>query len=117
MTAQTLEINGVRVLELAAEGPKVRNATDLISLVFEHDVSLVAIPAGRLDEDFFKLSTGVAGEIVQKFANYRLRLAILGDISAHVAQSNALRGFVVEANRNHQLWFLEDLEALAARLR
>jgi hypothetical protein len=117
MTAQTLELNGVHVLELPAEGPRLRDAIDLITLAAEHQADLVAIPAGRLDEAFFKLATGVAGEIVQKFANYRLRLAILGDISAQVAESKALRGFVIEANRGQQLWFLEDREALAARLR
>ncbi|WNG17826.1 DUF4180 domain-containing protein [Cystobacter fuscus] len=117
MTAHTFELNGVRVLELPAEGPRLREALELIALASEHQADLVAIPAGRLDEDFFKLASGVAGELVQKFVNYRLRLAILGDISARVAESNALRGFVIEANRGQQLWFLEDREALAARLR
>jgi hypothetical protein len=42
---------------------------------------LVIIPAQRLDPDFFRLRTGVAGEFVQKFVTYRLRLAVVGNVS------------------------------------
>ncbi|WP_224247475.1 DUF4180 domain-containing protein [Hyalangium gracile] len=116
MSAQTLELHGVRILELQAEGPQVRDASELISLAWEHQVDLIAIPTARLEETFFKLATGLAGDLVQKFVNYRLRLAILGDISAQVENSKALRGFVYEANQGAHLWFLKDREALVARL-
>ncbi|MCP3135928.1 DUF4180 domain-containing protein [Pyxidicoccus xibeiensis] len=116
MTFHTQELGGIRVLELPAEGPRVEHPTDLISLAFEHRAELLAIPVERLGETFFKLASGLAGELVQKFVNYRIRLAILGDISAHVESSKALRSFVYESNRGSHLWFLEDREALAARL-
>jgi len=32
-------------------------------------------------ESFFMLSSGLAGEILQKFVNYRLKVAIVGDYS------------------------------------
>jgi len=69
-----------------------------------------------LADDFFDLSTRLAGEFVQKFVNYGVALAIVGDISAHVAASTALRDSVTESNRGRHLWFAGDLEALAARL-
>lgn len=116
MTAQTRNLGSVRVLELPAEGPLVRDSSELISLAWEHQATLVAIPAERLGDAFFQLSTGMAGELVQKFANYRIRLAILGDISGHLASSNALRSFVYESNLGSHLWFVEDREALEARL-
>jgi hypothetical protein len=49
--------------------------------------------------------------------NYRLRLAVLGDISRHVAESTALRDFVYESNQGNQLWFLGGVEELDERLR
>ncbi|MFY0530193.1 DUF4180 domain-containing protein [Archangium gephyra] len=116
MTGRTLEVNGVRILELSPEGPRVRDAAELLSLAWEHEATLVAIPAERLGEAFFKLATGVAGELAQKFVNYRMRLAILGDISAQVANSKALHSFVYESNRGASLWFVKDREALVARL-
>jgi hypothetical protein len=58
----------------------------------------------------------VAGEVVQKFVNYRLRLAIVGDLTTHLAVSAALRDFVRESNRGRQLWFVADDAELDARL-
>lgn len=110
------EVQGVSILELPSEGPPIQDAIDLISLAWEHQATLVAIPAERLGEAFFKLASGVAGEFVQKFVNYRMRLAVLGDISAYVADSRALRSFVYESNQGVDLWFVENREALAARL-
>ncbi|KFE72168.1 hypothetical protein DB31_0429 [Hyalangium minutum] len=111
-----MELEGIRILELPEDGPVVQDASSLLSLAFEHQADMMTIPAARLGESFFKLATGVAGELVQKFTTYRIRLTILGDISAQVANSNALRSFVYEANKGSQLWFLENREALVERL-
>lgn len=58
----------------------------------------------------------LAGEIVQKFVYYRLNLAVVGDVSAHVEASTALRDFVREANRGRHLWFVGTAEEFAERL-
>ncbi|SEG99817.1 protein of unknown function [Nonomuraea solani] len=94
---------------------ETRDVTDLIAEAWQHGASWVAVPAGRLPGDFFTLRTGVAGEIAQKFANYRIGLAIVGKVSQHTAKSSALSAWVLEANRGGQLWFVEDLAELAAR--
>ena len=93
-----------------------QDALDLIGDAFGQRAQWVAIPAERLDDDFWRLSTRVAGEIVQKFANYRLGVAVLGDISEHVAASSSLRDWVREANRGSHIWFVADLEELKRRL-
>ncbi|MGW0765687.1 DUF4180 domain-containing protein [Streptomyces sp. NPDC002676] len=120
MTTQTIDTrHGVRVLACAPEGPALDGesaALDLIGDAFGQEAHLVAVPVERIAEDFFRLRSGVAGAVVQKFANYRLRLAVLGDISGHVAQSDALRDFVYECNQGDQLWFLADLAELDERL-
>ena len=89
---------------------------DLIGQAMSDGAELVVIPALRLTDEFFSLRTGVAGTIVQKFVNYRMRLAIVGDISAHVAGSTALRDFVAETNRGRQLWFTPTFADLEKRL-
>jgi hypothetical protein len=53
--------------------------------------------------------------VVQKLANYRLRLAVLGDVTAHTSASDALRDWVREANRGGQVWFVADTGELAER--
>ncbi|MET8246450.1 DUF4180 domain-containing protein [Streptomyces sp. NPDC005202] len=120
MTSDELvDLHGVRVLRCAPDGPPLDGesaALDLIGEAMGRDAELVAVPAERVPDAFFRLRSGVAGAIVQKFANYRLRLAVVGDISHQVEGSSALRDFVYESNGGNQLWFLADGETLDARL-
>ncbi|MEH1014016.1 DUF4180 domain-containing protein [Micromonospora sp. CPCC 206060] len=110
---------GVPVLVCDPDGPLVatmQDALDLIGAAFL-GAEVVAVPAERLDERFFSLGTQFAGEIMQKFVNYRLRLVVIGDISRHLTASAALRALVHESNRADHVWFVPDLDALDARLR
>ncbi|MEU6969455.1 DUF4180 domain-containing protein [Kitasatospora aureofaciens] len=112
------ELSGVKVLVCDPAGPAittVQDALDLIGATYD-GAELVAVPADRLDDTFFVLSTGFAGEVMQKFVNYHVRLVVLGDISRHLEASSALRSLVVESNRGSHIWFLADTDALAARL-
>ncbi|MFF9641827.1 DUF4180 domain-containing protein [Kitasatospora aureofaciens] len=112
------ELNGVKVLVCDPAGPAITTAQDALDLIgATYDgAELVAVPADRLDDTFFVLSTGFAGEVMQKFVNYHVRLVVLGDISRHLEASSALRSLVAESNRGSHIWFLADTDALAARL-
>ena len=110
---------GVAVLVCDPDGPPIateRDALDLIGAAFL-GATVVAVPAERLDPGFFTLGTRFAGEVMQKFVNYRLRLAIVGDITDHMERRGARRALGAEANRHDQVWFVPDLDALDARLR
>ncbi|MFI6265699.1 DUF4180 domain-containing protein [Micromonospora sp. NPDC051006] len=121
MTTDTLrDVHGVPVLDCAEDGPVLRDgdaALDVIGDALGRGAELVVLPVSRLGDDFFQLRSGVAGEIVQKFVNYRLQLAVVGDIAARLAASPALSDFVTEANRGRQLWFLATRAELDGRLR
>ncbi|MFJ9705113.1 DUF4180 domain-containing protein [Streptomyces sp. NPDC101234] len=119
-TATLVTLHTTRVLRCAPEGPALDGesaALDLVGDAMGQDAELVAVPAERVGDEFFRLRSGVAGAVVQKFVNYRLRLAVVGDISRHLAASSALRDFVYEANRGRHLWFVADDAELAERLR
>lgn len=106
------------VLTLDPAGPEIdspQRATDLIGEAAFSGASVIVVPVSRLGLAFFQLRTGLAGEVVQKAVNYRLQLAVIGDISKHLAASNALRDWVREANRGREIWFEPSLESLAAR--
>ena len=64
--------------------------------------------------DFFDLKTRVAGEILQKFSNYRMRLAIIGDFSAY--RSKSLNEFIRESNRTGIISFVGSLDEALIRL-
>nr|WP_272886709.1 DUF4180 domain-containing protein [Phenylobacterium aquaticum] len=107
------------VLTVSPEGPRIgseRDAADIVGQAFEQGAAWVALPVERLGPDFFRLSTRIAGEVIQKFITYRFKVAVVGDISAYVADSDALRDFVYESNRGQQVWFVADQGELARRL-
>ena len=79
---------------------------------FATGADLVVIPVARLSPDFFRLASGLAGAILQKFTNYQLRVAIVGDISAYAENSAPLRDFVRESNRRGDVRFLASLAEL-----
>jgi len=119
MKGAVLEVGGTRVLVFGADGPPIRSerdAVDLIGDTWGRDVAWAAIPAERLGDDFFLLSTRIAGEAIQKFVTYGVKLAVVGDISRHVAASTALRDFVHESNRGRHVWFVASLDELESRL-
>ncbi|OKI20124.1 DUF4180 domain-containing protein [Streptomyces sp. CB03911] len=120
MTSQELvETHGVSVLRLGQDGPALNDGSSALDLIGEAmgcQAEVVALPVERLAGEFFSLRSGVAGEVVQKFVSYRLRLVVIGDISAHVARSDALRDFVREANRGTQVWFVADQAELDEKL-
>jgi hypothetical protein len=94
-----------------------RDAVDLIAEAhYEHQAEWVVLPAELLMPEFFRLETGVAGAIAQKFVNYRMSLAIVGDVSAHEDASKPFRDWVRETNKGRHLWFVPDLAALTERL-
>lgn len=84
-----------------------QSALDLISTITYYDeCERIAIYKEAIAEDFFKLSTGLAGEILQKFVNYSKKLAIIGDFSNY--SSKALKDFMYECNKGNQIFFAEN---------
>jgi len=119
MSFSLADLAGHRALVLSPSGPLLRSeddARDLIQETFGTDIRLAVVPVGRLDPGFFELRTGVAGAFVQKLVQYRLRLVVVGDVSAQTAASDALRDWVREVNRGRDILFVDDLAALEARL-
>lgn len=113
------EIAGQRVYVYAVDGPSLaddRNLSDLVGDIFGSGARLVAIPLERLGPEFLRLSSGVAGAVLQKLVNYRFQVAVLGDVAAAVAASDPLRDFVRESNRGTTVWFVSDLRELESKL-
>ena len=84
-----------------------QSALDLIAaMYYEHGCAAAALNKEAVAEDFFRLSTGLAGDIAQKFANYHFRLALIGDFSAY--ESRSFADFMRESNRGRHLYFCRD---------
>ena len=74
----------------------------------------IALNKEALSKEFFILSTGIAGEILQKFSNYRAKFAIIGDFSSYT--SKPLRDFIYESNRGNTIFFVPDEAAAIEKL-
>ncbi len=116
MGASLTQCGSTSIYEFERIGPILCSSSDILSEVFTVGANFVLIPAERLDPRFFQLRTGVAGEIMQKFVSYGVRLAVIGDISTRTAASKPLRDLVYEMNQGTAVWFLADRKQLENRL-
>ena len=93
----------------------VQDALDVMaSANYNEDSQKLLIRKENIAEAFFDLRTKLAGEILQKYTNYRVKLAVVGDFSGY--DSKSLRDFMYECNQGKQFFFAADqaaaLEAL-----
>lgn len=91
------------------------SALDLLANVsYQTGSRKIIIDKANISEDFFKLSTGVAGDVLQKFVNYRVQLAIVGDFSGYT--SKPLRDFIYESNKGGHVCFVSSEEEAIKKL-
>lgn len=79
------------------------DALDIMGTIYCENCDRIIIPKYAFDERFFELRTKLAGDILQKFTNYGIRLAIVGDFTNE--KSKALRDFIYECNKGNQVFF------------
>lgn len=93
----------------------VQSALDLIMTAkYEAGTNLIAVDKTAVVEDFFILSKGLAGEVLQKFINYNAKIAIFGDFSKYT--SKPLKDFIYESNKGKDIFFVATKEEAIERL-
>ena len=118
MTIQTVKQNNI-VCAVINSDEKVftdaQSALDvLMTAKYDAGTKNIVIDKKLIVEDFFILSTGLAGEILQKFINYRFKLAIYGDYSRYT--SKPLRDFIRESNEGRDFSFVVPREEAVRHL-
>jgi len=86
----------------------VQDALDLMASISYNNNGCykILINKSNITEDFFELKTGLAGDVLQKYANYKVKLAIVGDFDEY--NSKSLKDFIYECNNGKQVFFLRD---------
>lgn len=93
----------------------VQSALDLMATVrYETDSFRIVLNKSMINESFFDLKTRLAGEIFQKFINYGVKMAIVGDFSAYTSKS--FQDFVYECNKGQDFFFLASEEQAIEKL-
>ena len=107
MKIETYNINDTKIAEVISEINiinSVEDGLDLLGDLYYQGFDKIVIHEKDITPDFFDLKSGIAGEILQKFSNYRVRLAIVGDFSKYTSKS--LRDFIYESNKGKQINFV-----------
>ena len=107
MRIETHTINNIKIAELISEVILINNlqdGLDLLGNIYYQDYDKLIIHKKNITADFFDLRNGIAGEILQKFSNYRVRLAIVGDYSNYTSKS--LNDFIYESNKGRHINFV-----------
>ena len=118
MIIKQLEQNGALIAQIESDEvliSDVQSALDLMATVrYETGADRMILPKAALDERFFVLSSGLAGDILQKFVNYQLIVAIVGNYSGYT--SKPLRDFIYESNNGSHVFFVSTAEEAMAKL-
>ncbi|MCL1913377.1 MAG: DUF4180 domain-containing protein [Eubacteriaceae bacterium] len=118
MTVRIVETPGGKIALINSDTPLItdgQSALDFaVNIGYEYDCHSIIVNKAAITEDFFKLSTGIAGEVAQKFVNYRYRLAIIGDFSVYT--SKPLLDYIYECNKGRHLYFVDDEAAAIKKL-
>jgi hypothetical protein len=107
MEIQVHTLNDVQIAEVSSELTiinQVEDGLDLMGSLYYQGFDRIVIYEKNITHDFFDLKTGIAGEILQKFSTYRVRLAIVGDFAKY--KSKSLNDFIFESNKRQHVSFV-----------
>ena len=103
-----------KIAEIQASGTVIHSTEDAMNLMgdlYYQGYDGLILHEEQITSAFFDLKTKMAGEILQKFSNYRFPLVLIGDFSKFPSQS--LQDFIRESNKGRQVNFVRTLpEAL-----
>ena len=118
MEINVIKINNVKIANVKSDEIliyDVQSALDLMATVrYETDCDRIIINKSVLSEKFFDLSTKLAGDVLQKYINYQIKIAIIGDFSTY--ESKSLKDFIYECNNGKDIFFLSNEEQAIEKL-
>lgn len=104
MKINSHSINDTKIAEIVSDTIVIKTSEDgldLLGNLYYQDFDKIVIQEKNITPDFFDLQNGMAGEILQKFSNYRVRLAIVGDFTPY--SSKSIKDFIYESNKKGQI--------------
>jgi len=105
------------IVEVSSDSIILKNEQDAIQImedIFAVGASKIILYKENITQEFFDLKTGLAGAILQKFVNYHIQVAFVGDFGNITSRS--LNAFISESNRGNQIFFYENLDLAIQKL-
>jgi len=108
MEKRVITEKGINIAIIHSEELLIKDSQSALDLIasthYNDNCECVILNKEAITSEFFVLSSGIAGEILQKFVNYSKRFAIIGDFSAYA--SKPLKDFIYESNRGNSVFFV-----------
>lgn len=117
MNIQVHQYDETAIAEVTSDQVLIHTPDDGLELMVDlyyQGYGEIILHEQNITPNFFDLKTGIAGEILQKFTTYRVRLAIVGDFAHY--ESKSLRDFIFESNKGKQVNFVPSVEEALGRL-
>ncbi|NQX39915.1 DUF4180 domain-containing protein [Pedobacter steynii] len=117
MNIVTHEQGAIKIAEVISDGILIGNVEDGLQLMgdlYYQGYDKIIIYETNLTPDFFDLKTRLAGEVLQKFSNYRVQLVIIGEFSKYPGKS--IRDFIYESNKGKIVNFLPTIAVAKDKL-
>lgn len=118
MTMTKIEKNGIICAVVSGDDIVITDTQSALDVLMtaKYDVGTknIIISKKLVVKDFFILSSGLAGEILQKYINYGGRIAICGDYSHYT--SKPLHDFIYESNKGKDVFFVRTQEEAIDKL-
>lgn len=119
MNIKTITENKINIAIISSNEKLITDAQSALDLImtveYETKSNRIITSKNNICEDFFILSTGIAGEILQKFINYGFKIAIYGDYSKYT--SKPLKDFIYESNSGKNIFFVNTQEEAIEKLK
>lgn len=106
------EIENKNIFEIVSDDiilNDVQDALDLMANTGSLKYRKLIIHEKNITPDFFDLNTKLAGEVLQKFTNYNVKLAIVGNFDKY--RSKSLKAFINESNSGIHINFVNDINS------
>ena len=118
MTITQIEKNGITCAIVNSDDIVITDSQSALDVLMaaKYDIGTknIIISKKLIVEDFFILSSGLAGEVLQKYINYGGRIAIYGDYSHYT--SKPLHDFIYESNKGKDVFFVGTQEEAVDKL-
>lgn len=118
MTSKIHTVKNLTAVELVSDEVLIKSEQDALDLManceYQYDTRKIIIHKENISESFFELKSGLAGAVLQKFVNYKVQLAIIGDFSGY--KSKSLNDFIYECNQGNHIFFLPDIQTALEKL-
>jgi hypothetical protein len=109
LRVQKAEYAGIAFIECVEDITQIGDALEIITACIENETNLLLVDTSRLPDEFFDLSSGFAGEFLQKMQNYRVRVAAV--IPTDHSHSPRFREFLAEARTGRTFRAFGDRES------